>query len=78
MVNYEIHVQEELNSKLKKASEVCDVTIEDLIDEFAKNRLSSYIAEFVLEKYKEGNIKAREAWKASGLNYQEFQNRIHQ
>ena len=58
MVNYEIHVQEELNSKLKKASEVCDVTIEDLIDEFAKNRLSSYIAEFVLEKYKEGDRKS--------------------
>lgn len=73
-----MHVQEELNSKLKKASVVCSVPIEDLVAEFAKNRLESYIADFVLEKYKDGKIKARDAWKASGLNYQEFQNRTHQ
>lgn len=72
-----MNVQEELNSKLKKASVVCAVSIEDLVAEFAKEKLESYIAEFVLEKYKGGNIKARDAWKASGLNYQEFQNRIH-
>ncbi|MCY3414848.1 MAG: hypothetical protein INQ03_24575 [Candidatus Heimdallarchaeota archaeon] len=76
MARYEVSVREELNDKLQRI--VTDEDIGDFLSEYIEQGLSEYLIEYIIKIYKDGKLKAREAWKLSGLTYPEFQARAQQ
>ena len=77
MVKYEISIEEELNQELSDIAQATGNTVDDIIQDFMLLLLRKEKANLIIQQYKNGNIKAREAWKLSGLSYQEFQDQAN-
>ncbi len=73
MTKYEITINEELNHELTQMAEAVGKDVNKIIDDFILLLFRKEKVNLVIQEYKNGNIKAREAWKLSGLSYQEFQ-----
>ncbi|MHA2029563.1 MAG: hypothetical protein ACW99A_11830 [Candidatus Kariarchaeaceae archaeon] len=73
MTKFEFQINEELNHELSKIADAVGKPVDDLIHEFLLLLFQKEKINLILKHYKDGNIKAREAWKLSGLSYQEFQ-----
>lgn len=75
MAKYDIVITEEVNSMLSDIANAAETSVEDLIQDFLSNHLGNAKIDLVIGLYKKGKLKAREAWKLTGLSYQEFQSR---
>ena len=73
MGHYQIFISEETEDLLHPLAETSGVRIEDLLQDVIDLKVKEAIASLVLLQFKEGKLRAREAWKLSGLSYQEFQ-----
>ncbi|MDH5403298.1 MAG: hypothetical protein OEZ01_10980 [Candidatus Heimdallarchaeota archaeon] len=62
---------------IKELSEASGAKIEDLLLDLITLGSVNLKPELVIKQYKDGKLKAREAWKLSGLDYGEFQNRAN-
>jgi hypothetical protein len=75
VVEYEVTIDEEMNEFLQQVAETAELSVQELVQNLIEEKLEENKADMIIELYKAGKLKAREAWKLSGLNYQEFQNR---
>ena len=73
MAKYEITIKEELNQELIQIAEATDRSVDDIIQDLILLMFRREKINLIIQQYKNGSIKAREAWKLSGLSYQEFQ-----
>ena len=73
MPRYDVSINEEINSVLKKIAEAANCEVVDLLHDFLDESLDAGVAKLAIIQYKKGNMKAIDAWKMSGLSYQEFQ-----
>ncbi|MCE7734589.1 MAG: hypothetical protein GPJ54_06920 [Candidatus Heimdallarchaeota archaeon] len=73
MTKYEITINEELDRELKQVAEAVGKDVNQILDDFLLLLFRKEKISIIIHEYKNGNIKAREAWKLSGLSYQEFQ-----
>ncbi len=76
MPNYTIRVNSSFVNKLELIASIEDATVEYIIEEMLEKELDSIIVDKIIELYKAGKIGAREAWKATGLTYLDFQKRV--
>lgn len=75
MTSYKIKINKEFKDNLNLIASHKKLTIESMLEEAVKMSLNQVMTKYIIELYKEGKIKARDAWKRTGLDYQEFQNR---
>lgn len=73
MPKYTVTITEETNNTLLTIAEAAQVDVIDLIHDLLDEKLVEGIANLALKQYKKGNMKAIDAWKLSGLSYQDFQ-----
>ncbi|OLS28434.1 MAG: hypothetical protein HeimC2_06530 [Candidatus Heimdallarchaeota archaeon LC_2] len=73
MPRYEISINEEINNTLVQLAEAAHCEVVDLLHDFLDESLVEGIAKLAIIQYKKGHMKAIDAWKMSGLSYQEFQ-----
>lgn len=73
MPRYEVMINEEINNTLKLIAEAAHCEVVDLLHDVLDESLTKGIAKLAITQYKKGNMKAIDAWKMSGLSYQEFQ-----
>lgn len=76
MVSYEINIDNDLDGKLQKIAELSADSAEEILAKTIKNYLAQEIVEAVIQIYKDGKLKAREAWKLTGLGWDEFKQRV--
>lgn len=77
MVKFEITIKEELNQELSDIAKATGKPVDDIIQDFLLLAFRREKANIIIQQYKNGSIKAREAWKLSGLSYQEFQDQAN-
>jgi hypothetical protein len=58
---------------LSHIAEAAKVEVLDLIHDLLDATLADGISNLAIIQYKKGSMKAIDAWKISGLSYQEFQ-----
>ena len=75
MTKYKISISKDFNENLELITKHRGVSVESILEEAVEISLKQVMSKYIIDLYKEGKIKAREAWKRSGLDYQEFQNR---
>ena len=73
MPRYEITITEETNNTLLTIADAAQVEVLDLIHDLLDEKIDEGIANLAIIQYKKGNMKAIDAWKLSGLSYQDFQ-----
>ena len=54
-------------------AEAVGKNVDQILDDFFLLLFRKEKINLIIQEYKNGSIKAREAWKLSGLSYQEFQ-----
>lgn len=77
MAKYEITIEEELNLELVEIANSTSRSVEDILHDIIIHNLKTEKVNLVIQQYKDGYIKAREAWKLTGLSYQEFQDLVN-
>jgi hypothetical protein len=75
LATYSVVIPDEANTFLDELAEATNAKVEDLLQDLVGLALVDNRVELVISQYKKGSLKAREAWKFSGLNYQDFQTR---
>ncbi len=73
MATYSIVINEEINNSLKRIADAAKISMEDLIYDLIDHKLEESFVTLAIIQYKKGKLKAREAWKLSGLSYKDFQ-----
>jgi len=75
MGSYKIKIDKDFKDNLNLITKHTDLTVESMLEEAVKLSLDQVLTKHIINLYKEGKLKARDAWKRTGLDYQEFQNR---
>ena len=76
MARFDVIVKDEYVHFLEMLAETTKMTVEDLIQDIIDETFNEEAqVEIIIKLYKAGDLSAREAWKLSGLNYQDFQTR---
>ena len=77
MAKYEITIEQDLNHELSEIAKATGKTVDNIIRDFILLLVRKEKASLIIQQFKDGSIKAREAWKLSGLTYQEFQDQVN-
>jgi hypothetical protein len=77
LTKYKISIDKKFKDNLDLITKHKDLTIESMLEEAVKISLNQVTTKYIIDLYKEGKIRARDAWKRTGLDYQEFQNRVN-
>ena len=63
MTSYKIKIDKKFEDTLDLITSHNKLTIESMLEEAVKLSLNQVMSKYIIELYKEGKIKAREAWK---------------